>query len=55
MIRNKPIDILSRKTSYEIWIGKGLLKKNNNDLKVILGQKKIAIIIQTGATIRIQS
>ena len=44
MIRNKPIDILPRKTSYEISIGVNLLKQKNNDLKKILAQKKIAII-----------
>ncbi|MFL2800732.1 MAG: iron-containing alcohol dehydrogenase [Paracoccaceae bacterium] len=44
MIRNKTIDILSRKISYEIWIGVNLIKRKNNELKVILEQKKIAII-----------
>ena len=44
MIRNKAVDIISKKTSYEIWIGKNLLKKKNNDLKAILAKKKIAII-----------
>ena len=44
MIRNKPISILSRKTSYDIWVGENLLKKRISNLKLILGQKKIAII-----------
>ena len=44
MIINKPIGILSRKTSYDIWIGENLLKKRNKDLKLIFQQKKIAII-----------
>ncbi len=44
MIRNKPISILSRKTSYDIWVGENLLKKRISNLKLILRQKKIAII-----------
>ncbi len=44
MIRNKPIRILSRKTSYEIWIGENLLKKRNKALQLTLTNKKIAII-----------
>ena len=44
MIRKKSIGILSRKTSYDIWIGEKLLKKNNDYLASILAQKKIAII-----------
>ena len=44
MIKNKPIGIVSRKTSYDIWIGKNLVKKKHNDLKSTLVQKKIAII-----------
>ena len=44
MIRNKTIRILSRKTSYDIWIGEDLLKKNTNELQSIFIQKKIAII-----------
>ena len=44
MIKNKPIGIVSRKTSYDIWIGKNLVKKKHNDLKSTLALKKIAII-----------
>jgi 3-dehydroquinate synthase len=44
MVRKKSIDILSRKTSYDIWIGEKLLKKKNKDLKFIFASKKIAII-----------
>ena len=44
MIRNKPISILSRKNSYDIWIGENLLKKKNKDLGLTLAQKKVAII-----------
>ena len=39
MVRKKSIDILSRKTSYDIWIGENLLKKKNKDLKFILANK----------------
>jgi 3-dehydroquinate synthase len=44
MIRRKAISILSKKTSYDIWIGKNLLKENNNFLQLTLAHKKIAII-----------
>ena len=44
MIRNKPISILSRKNSYDIWIGENLLKQKNKDLSLTLAQKKVAII-----------
>ena len=44
MIRKKSIGILSRKTSYDIWIGENLLKKKNKDLGLTLARKKIAII-----------
>ena len=44
MIRKKSISILSKKTSYDIWIGKNLLKENNNFLQLSLAYKKIAII-----------
>ena len=44
MIRNKPISILSRKNSYDIWIGENLFKQKNKDLSLTLAQKKVAII-----------
>ena len=44
MIRKKSISILSKKTSYDIWIGKNLLKENINFLQLCLADKKIAII-----------
>ena len=44
MIRRKAIKILSKRTSYDIWIGKNLLKANNNFLQSTLAYKKIAII-----------
>ena len=44
MIRKKSINILSKKTSYDIWIGKNLLKENNNFLQLSLANKKVAII-----------
>ena len=44
MLRRKAISILSKKTSYDIWIGKNLLKENNNFLQLTLADKKIAII-----------
>ena len=44
MIRKKSISILSKKTSYDIWIGKNLLKENNNFLQLSLANKKVAII-----------
>ena len=44
MIRKKSINILSKKTSYDIWIGKNLLKENINFLQLCLADKKIAII-----------
>ena len=44
MIRNKPVGILSKKTSYDIWIGENLLKQKNKDLSLTLAHKKIAII-----------
>ena len=43
MIRNKTVGILSKKTSYDIWIGENLLKQKNKDLGLILAHKKIAI------------
>ena len=44
MIKNKTVGILSKKTSYDIWIGENLLKQKNKDLGLILAHKKIAII-----------
>ena len=44
MIRKKSIDILSRKTAYDIWIGKNLLKKKNEFLEFNFDKKKIAVI-----------
>ena len=44
MIRNKTVGILSKKTSYDIWIGENLLKQKNKDLGLTLAHKKIAII-----------
>ncbi len=44
MIRKKTVGILSKKTSYDIWIGENLLKQKNKDLSLTLAQKKIAII-----------
>ena len=44
MIRKKSISILSKKTSYDIWIGKNPLKENNNFLQLSLANKKVAII-----------
>ena len=44
MIRRKSISILSKKTGYDIWIGKNLLKENNNFIESTLAHKKIAII-----------
>ena len=44
MIRKKSVSILSKKTSYDIWIGKNLLKENNNFLQLSLANKKVAII-----------
>ena len=44
MIRKKSISIRSKKTTYDILIGKNLLKENNNFLKLTLANKKIAII-----------
>ena len=38
------ISIRSKKTSYDILIGKNLLKENNNYLQLTLADKKIAII-----------
>ena len=45
MIRRKAISILSKKTCYDIWIGKNLLKENNDFLQSTLACKKIAIIM----------
>ncbi len=44
MIRKKSISIRSKKTTYDILIGKNLLKGNNNYLQLTLAQKKIAVI-----------
>ena len=44
MIRKKSISIRSKKTTYDILIGKNLLKENNNYLQLALADKKIAII-----------
>ena len=44
MIRNKTVGILSKKTSYDIWIGENLLKQKNKDLGLTLAQKKVAVI-----------
>ena len=44
MIRKKSISIRSKKTTYDILIGRNLLKENNNYLKLTLADKKIAII-----------
>ena len=44
MIGKKSINIRSKKTTYDILIGKNLLKENNNYLQLALADKKIAII-----------
>lgn len=44
MIRNKTVGILSKKTSYDIWIGENLLKQKTKDLGLTLRHKKIAIV-----------
>ena len=44
MIRKKSISIRSKKTTYDILIGRSLLKENNNYLHLTLADKKIAII-----------
>ena len=44
MVRRKSVSILSKKTSYDIWIGKNILKENINFLELTLAHKKIAII-----------
>ena len=44
MIRKKAISIRSKKTTYDILIGRNLLKENNNYLQLTLKDKKIAII-----------
>ena len=44
MVRIKSVSILSKKTSYDIWIGKNILKVNINFLELTLAHKKIAII-----------
>ena len=44
MIRKKSISIRSKKTTYDILIGRNLLKENNNYLQLTLADKKIAII-----------
>ncbi len=44
MIRKKSISIRSKKTTYDILLGKNLLKENNNNLQLMLADKKIAII-----------
>ena len=44
MIRKKSISIRSKKTTYDILIGRSLLKENNNYLHLTLPDKKIAII-----------
>ena len=44
MIRNKTVGILSKKTSYDIWIGENLLKQKTKDLGLTLTHKKVAII-----------
>ena len=44
MIRKKSISIRSKKTTYDIFIGRNLLKENNNYLQLALAGKKIAII-----------
>ena len=44
MTRKKSISISSKKTTYDILIGKYLLKENNSFLELTLAHKKIAII-----------
>ena len=44
MIRKKSISIRSKKTTYDIFIGRNLLKENNSYLQLTLADKKIAII-----------
>ncbi len=44
MICKKSISIHSKKTTYDIFIGRNLLKENNNYLQLTLADKKIAII-----------
>ena len=44
MIRKKSISIRSKKTTYDILMGRNLLKENNNYLQLIFTDKKIAII-----------
>jgi len=44
MICKKSISIRSKKTTYDILIGRSLLKENNNYLHLTLADKKIAII-----------
>ena len=44
MILKRSIKISSKKTTYDILIGKNLLKENNNYLQLALADKKIAII-----------
>ena len=44
MIRKKSISIRCKKTTYDILMGRNLLKENNNYLQLIFADKKIAII-----------
>ncbi len=44
MIRKNSISIRSKKTAYDILIGRNILKENNNYLQLTLTDKKIAII-----------
>ncbi len=44
MIQKKSISILSRKASYDIWIGENLLKEKHKYLELNLAKKKIGVI-----------